>query len=158
MNWRIFLLTSELTSDVPYEKMVGSLRARSMAGRRFKFGKATSQRASFYYGNVGSSNEGMGYRPLFLNEVAITKSLTSADKVLINFRVPNRRLVGLALLGLFIIFFSLRIMPEIGFKGATIAIALIYFGLVIELNSQLYYFKDELDSIESSYRKSVKDS
>lgn len=158
MNWRIFLLTSNLEAHVPYDTLVGYLRARSTAGRRFRAGEVTKERSTFYYGNVGSTKESLGYRASFLNEISIGNDFSQADTVKIKFRTPIGRKVAYLLVSLFVLFFSLRVMPEFGFSGAVIVIAVAYFGVVIDLNSQLYYFKDELESIENSYSGATSDN
>ena len=105
-----FGLTSELKTHVPYEELVNSFRVRATTGKRFKVGKITSQRAVFYYGNVGSTKESQGYRTSFVNEVLILNGTTQTTPVVIKFRTPNSHRVGWLVITFFILFFSRTIL------------------------------------------------
>ena len=151
MNWKIFLFKAQVTADIPFDAIVEFIKRRSNRGSRFKFRTADKNEARVFYAYRQGIYERLGYWDGSTAEVIITNKLD--DNVAIDFTFPNSVLIAYGLIAILIFAAGLFIIPGLGVWGSVIILLAIYFGVVIRLNSQFYFFKSDLDQLEENFKR-----
>lgn len=151
MNWKIFLFKAQVTADIPFDAIVEYIRRKSNRGTRFKLRTANENEATIFYAYRQAINERLGYWGGSTTEAKITNKFDG--KVTIDFAFPNSVLIAYGLIAVFIFAAGLFIIPGFGIWGSVIILLTMYFGVLIRLNSQFYFFKSDLDQLEENFKR-----
>lgn len=152
MSWTILLFKVKIEVDLPYSSLLTSIRGKSFnSGSSFRLSKTKNNQTRIFYSYQQRLDQRIGYFGDNSIEVII-RELGTGNRVTINFKYNNSTLIAVGLISTFILVLGLYIYPNLGLLTTTIILLTIYLGLVVNLNSQLYYFKSDLEKMEESYK------
>lgn len=156
MNGKIFLFQAKIAADIPFDTLVEYIKRRSSRHSRFSVNTIEKTRARVSYAYRQGLYERLGYWGGPTNEIVINRGLEDPTKVKIHFRYPASILIAYGLIAIFILAAGHFIMPGVGLNGSMIVLLVLYFGAVIRLNSQLYFFKSEIEQFEENHKNGIR--
>ncbi len=157
MSWTIILLRDKIKVEVPVSTIIKYVKWKSSRGERFQVIKHDDNKMSAFYAYRDTFYARMGYLTTFANELTITPDPTNSSKTAIDFKVPLQRMILYGLVAILLVGFFLYAFPEIGLLLPFIIIVTLYFYIVVNLNSQFYYLKWDVEQMEEKFKRQTVD-
>jgi len=150
MSWTILLLRDKIKIEIPFSTTVDLLKQKSSGGRRFKNLKVNDNEAKAFYSYRDTLYDQLGYLTTYENELIIRTTPNNSGTT-IEFRMPRLRMIALGIVGIFILCFLIFAFPDMNLLWTSIILLILYLGIVVNLNSQFYYFKSDIEQIQENY-------
>ena len=138
---------------MPVSTAIDYIKRRSSGGRRFKIITSSDNEAGAFYAYRDTLFNRMGYSITYANELKVTIDPSNDSKTIIEFKVPRQRMILYALIAVFIVGFLSFASPDTGLLWQGIILVTLYFGVVINLNSQLSYLQSDIEQIEEKFKR-----